>query len=381
MIEEGRLAARIKHLMPDRNYKIIIYNFLGIALNLFLSVGKISVGMITNAHAVMLDGFNSLIDMASEVLAVLSTFISAKKADATHPFGYGRLEYICSFIITLLVINIGIRGFFGAIEAIIHPHQAPQYSGTLIIIMVISLIAKLIYGLLMRIMGKKLKSDSMIMTGTDSVGDAMIAVAILIGIAIYYVSGKDIEHYLCVVISILILKTSLEMAKECITKILGAKVDKDYKKKIMDIILSEDRVLNICNLVIHTYGEEVNVGSVDIEVDANITAAEVNSLSIKLKRMALKAGLILTSVGIVGSDTQSPEAVEMWDKIIELSVKHKEIERVHSFTLDLDNKVSSFYVVNAYRDKNPVKTREDFLKELSAIYPEIDFIIEPGMNL
>ncbi|MCR5747851.1 MAG: cation diffusion facilitator family transporter, partial [Lachnospiraceae bacterium] len=374
-------AAKIKHLMPDRNYKIITYNILGIVLNLFLSVGKISVGMITNAHAVMLDGFNSFTDMVSEILAILSTFISAKKADATHPFGYGRLEYLCSFIITMLVINVGIRGFFRAIKAIIHPHQAPLYSSTLIIIMIISLIVKLIYGLLMRIMGKKLKSDSMIMTGTDSIGDAMIAVAILIGIAIYYVLGTDIEHYLCVVISILILKTGVEMAKECITKLLGTKVDKEYKKRIMAIILSEDRVLNVCNLVIHTYGEEVSVGSVDIEVDANMTASEVNSLSIKLKRMVLDAGLILTSVGIVGSDTKSPEAIEMWDKIIELSVKHKEIERVHSFTLDPDNKVSSFYIVNAYRDINPVKTRDDFLKELSDIYPDIDFIIEPGMNL
>ena len=75
----------------DRNRTIIKYNIAGIVMNLLLAVLKITAGIVARAHAVMLDGVNSLSDMISSLLTILSSYIAGKRGTKDHPLGYGRL--------------------------------------------------------------------------------------------------------------------------------------------------------------------------------------------------------------------------------------------------------------------------------------------------
>lgn len=365
----------------SRNRLIIKYSLIGIAINLFLFTGKLAIGLIINAHAIILDGLNSLSDFMSAIISIFSAKIGGKRADKSHPFGFGRMEYVCSMVITAGVIFVGIQGLINAVSSIIHPHEAPRYNTLSIIIMVISFISKLSYGLIMRHKGQKINSTGMILTGIDSMGDSLIAGSILAGILIYKLLGVDIEHYLCIIIALFIIKTGLVMAGECVTNILGTGVKPEFKKELLNLITAEDGVLNVCNLVIHKYGEEVNVGAVDIEVDENMKASDINKLTLRIKKKALDHGVTLTSVGITGTNTQTPEAVEMWDRVIEIARKHPGIMRVHSFVYDPNAKIAAFFVVHDYSDKDYEKTKKNLMNELYIFYPEYTFIINSGINV
>ena len=251
----------------ERNRSIIRYNMIGIAMNLLLAVFKIAAGIVAHAHAVMLDGVNSLSDMISSLLTILSSYIAGKRGSRDHPLGYGRLEYISSLVVTMIIMYVGVITLIHAVQTIIHPHDPPHYSTLVIVIMIVSMTCKIAYGVMMRRRGRALDSAAMIMTGTDSLGDALISLSILAAIVIYRATGLDVEHYLCIFIALMIIRTGVQMIRECVTKILGTRLPDEERKRIASIAAGFDEVLNVSNLMMHNYGEGYNVGSLDREVD------------------------------------------------------------------------------------------------------------------
>lgn len=365
----------------ERSKNIIKYNICGIAMNLFLAVIKIAAGLVARAHAVMLDGVNSLSDMISSLLTILSSYIAGKRGTKDHPLGYGRLEYISSFVVTVIIMYVGARTLAEAVKAIIHPHDPPEYSMIVVVIMVISLACKVVYGVIMRRNGRRLDSAAMIMTGTESLGDALISLAILSAIVIYRMTGVDIEHYLCIIIAVMILRTGAEMIKDCIDKMLGTRLADDERKRIAAIAAGFDEVMHVSNLVMHNYGENCYVGSLDIAVDEKLTAAEVSRLSRRIIRKAEEQGVTLTSVGISGVNTTDPEAVEIWDRIIDVARKYKGLKQLHSFEIDAEEKYMSFAAVPDYAEKNRDESIRTFTEEIKRMYPDMTVDIRTGIDM
>ena len=357
----------------ERNNAIIRCNLIGIGMNLLLSISKMIIGYFSHSHAVILDGVNSLSDLVSAVFSVVGVRLGMKSADKNHPFGYGRVEYLSSLFITMLILYIGIRTIIDSVDAIFHPHDAPIYSPLLITIMIVSLVAKLIYGLMLRKEGKRLDSAALYMTGTESLGDSLIAIAVLASFLIYKYTGQDIEHYLCIVISLMIIGTGFQMIRDCMTKIIGVSADPALRKKLIQTIVSLPGVLNVSSLVLHSYGEGILIGSLNIEVEQSMTALQITRLSHMITEKTAELGVTITSVGITGTDTTSPEAVEMWDTIIRMVMKHTSIQRVHSFSVDFIQHEIYFSVVRKHsNNKDDLK---ELQKELENKYPGMKITI------
>ena len=369
------------HLFDERSKTIFRYNIIGIVMNFLLGVTKVVFGVLINAHAIIIDGVNSLSDMTASTVSVISTILSNKQSDKKHPLGYGRIEYLASFIITIIIIYIGIRSSINTIYAIVHPHEAPNYNAGVVILMVVSMIVKMIYGIRCRKVGKEIDSIALKMSGSDTLADSFVSLAILCAIGIYKFTGLDIEHYLCLVISILVIMTAVRMTIECMNKILGTRIDPEFRKKIINAISMEDDVLNVSNLVIHNYGENNYIGSLDIEVDERMNAAEVSKLSRKLIRKAENYGLNLVSVGISASNISDPKASIIWDKILEIITKHPEFIRANSFTIDFEEKDMSFYVVENYSLKNREESYQKLYDEVQKAFPDMHIDIYRGIDM
>ena len=355
---------------------MIRYNLAGIAVNLFLAVFKLIVGHLCHSHVVMLDSVNSISDVLSYSLSILSVYLGKRKADEEHPLGFGRFEYLFSLLITGIIVAVGVRSIIDSIISIFNPHEAPNYNATLIILMVISFLFKLVFGYLNKKKGEEIGSAAMIMSGSESLGDALTSAAVLLAILIIRITGLDVEHYLCIAVSLLIIYTGIGILKECTNKILGTKADPEFKKKIIKMIINEEEVLNVSNLVIHNYGEGVYVGSANIEVDENMNALRISEISRDIIKKAADLGLNLTSVGVSAANIHDKEAVAMYDNIISLAITYPGILRVHSFVVDFENKKMSFYIVQTDSKDNEKKR---LLKQLQQIYP--DFNIEIFMAI
>ena len=144
----------------DYRKRIIIrYNVAGIVVNLFLAILKIIVGAGINSHAVMLDAVNGISDSLSLTLSIVSSMLAGLRPNKKHPMGCGRIEYLFSMLITVVIMIVGVRAMIDAFGSIFHPHEAPNYNTAALIIVPVSLVFKLAYGFMMKKKGKLLMKN------------------------------------------------------------------------------------------------------------------------------------------------------------------------------------------------------------------------------
>ena len=361
--------------VQDRSSLIVKFAAIGLAVNLILSVLKIASGLVIGSRAITLDGINSLTDSISCAFIIVSAFLAKKHADKVHPFGYGRFEYVFSLMFAFFIMYFGGKSIVSAVRDIIKGTPLPNYRLDSIILMTLSCASKIVYGLSAHKKGKEIHSPSLIMSGVDSIGDSLVAFSILIGMLVQKVFSIGIENYLCIIIAIMIIRTGYRMMHECFNKILGMRVDPEFGKKIRTMIIMEEGVLNISNLVIHDYGEGTYIGSVDIQVDENLTALQISRISAEIKAKAMEMGLNLTSVGVNAQNLSSQKADSIRDKVFLIATRHKSVERIESLNIDLELHCLSFSVVPEF----DVPDREEDLKklndEISKCFPDMKVVM------
>ena len=118
----------------DRIQTIIKVSRQGIIVNVFLSVIKAIAGILANSIAVILDAVNNLSDAISQVITIIGTKLSSKKPDKDHPYGHGRIEYITSVILSVILIITGLLSIKESFEKIINPTIA-EYTSISFIVM------------------------------------------------------------------------------------------------------------------------------------------------------------------------------------------------------------------------------------------------------
>ena len=67
-----------------------------LVLNLVVAVAKIALGYVTGAVSVLSDGFHSLTDAASNVVALVGVRVARQPPDEDHPYGHRKFETMAS---------------------------------------------------------------------------------------------------------------------------------------------------------------------------------------------------------------------------------------------------------------------------------------------
>ena len=127
----------------NRNKAIIKTGVLGIIMNITLVIFKTIVGIATNSIAIVLDAVNNFSDILSASISIIGTKLASKKADKEHPFGHGRIEYIASTIIAMIIFMAGVTALKEAIQKTIFPVET-KYSNYSLIIISVAIIVKVL---------------------------------------------------------------------------------------------------------------------------------------------------------------------------------------------------------------------------------------------
>ena len=79
-----------------------------IITNTFLSLIKIIIGFICKSSALLADGVHSFSDLLTDFFAIIGNIMAKKPADEKHPYGHGKIEYLTSIGISMVVIILGL---------------------------------------------------------------------------------------------------------------------------------------------------------------------------------------------------------------------------------------------------------------------------------
>lgn len=240
----------------------------GIVCNLLLCAVKIAAGAVIGSMSVVADGLNNLSDMGSSVISMIGFRLSNKPADADHPFGHGRMEYLSAFTVSVFILIVGAELLINAVKAIVYGTPAPEFSKLALIILALSIAVKLWMFLFNRKLGKRIDSPALIATARDSLNDCVSTLAILVCAVISM--NADLSFNLDAIVSVgvaaFILWSGIGTIKETIGELLGRPPSPELIADIEHGIMAFDGFLGVHDLIIHNYGPGRQFASVHVEV-------------------------------------------------------------------------------------------------------------------
>ena len=256
---------------------------IGVALNLTLFLGKLCAGALTGAISVTADAFNNLSDAAGSAVTLAGFRMAGRRADAEHPFGHGRVEYLAGLAVSLLILLVGVELIRESAGKILQPSEpllTPLAAGVLIV----SILVKLWMGWFNAELGKRADSAALRAAALDARADVLATSAVLGGLAVSRLTRLNLDGWLGLAVAAFILRAGWSAAKDTIDPLLGAQPDPAMVADIESLILSHPPVLGIHDLIIHDYGPGRRMMSVHAEVPAASGLVEVHHVIDHIER-------------------------------------------------------------------------------------------------
>lgn len=249
----------------------------GIACNLLLFLGKLLLGFVTGAISIVADAVNNLSDAGSSIITLLGFKMAGKPADPRHPYGHGRIEYLSALFISVAIILMGVELLKSSVERILNPAET-SVSLVVFVILIASILVKLWMFLFNRKLGRRINSSAMEATALDSISDSLATLVVLIGMAINYFAGYDLDGYMGVIVAAFILITGIKSAKDSVQPLIGAPPDEGFVEKIHRIVMAHPEIRGMHELLIHDYGPAHADISLHVEMSSQldmVTAHEI----------------------------------------------------------------------------------------------------------
>ena len=271
----------------NRDKLIRLTGVMGLFINLLLFAMKILVGLFSNSISIISDSLNNLSDCLTSIVTIYGTKLSEKPADEDHPFGHGRSEYIATLIVGLFITVVGFQLFRSSIEGILNP-SAINSSWVSVVVLVASILLKF-YMYLYNKKADKL-ADSVLTKGvaTDSINDVIATSLVLVSILVFKYFGVNIDGYVGLLISFIVIKSGIEIFLEMGNVLIGKQIAKDKLARLKEIVLEAKYVKGVHNIEVHEYGKGQLSGSCHVEVPANIDVYSMHKIINKIEKQVLE---------------------------------------------------------------------------------------------
>ena len=257
-------------------------------VNIFLVVLKIISGLLFNSYALIADGIHSTSDLMSDIFVILGIKHSLKPADAEHPFGHGKFEYVLSFILGISVILIAYNLAKNVILNFNDITEIPNIISLIIVIIVV--VIKLFLAMYLIKKGKENDSQIISASGKESLTDVFSSIIVFFGVISVIIGEKyDLNILLkgdkiaSIVIAIFIIRIGIIIVYDAVKSIQGKSVDNAiceiYKEEIKKI----KGVIDVDHINMIAYGPYYQA-LVEIRVDGNKTVTEGHDIAEKVTK-------------------------------------------------------------------------------------------------
>lgn len=309
----------------------VVSSVVGIVCNLFLAVLKFILGILSHSIAVTADAANNLSDSASSVVTLVGFRLSSKPADREHPFGHGRIEYICALVIAFLVLLVGFE--LGKASVIrITSGASATFSPFVVFGLFISVCVKLWMSVFNKTLGKKISSSAMEAVSADSLSDALATGVTLISIIAAKFTALPVDGYIGILVSLLVMWAGIGIVRDTLTPLLGTAPNPELVKNIHDEILSYDKILGIHDLIVHEYGPGRIFASLHAEVSSTENIMDSHGL-----------------IDLIESEVSKKLGIEILIHMDPLEVENEEVCRIRDDAYNAIKKLDSSFSMHDFR--------------------------------
>ena len=253
---------------PDGRARVgALAGAVGIGCNLLLFLGKVIAGTLSGSVAIAADGWNNLSDAAASIVTLLGFRFSRKPADANHPYGHARAEYLSGLCVAVLILFIGVELAKSSVSKIISPEPV-DFSAVTFGVLLGSIAIKLWMSLFVGKLGRLIGSKTLEATSADSRNDVIATSAVLVSCLAGRIFHIEIDGIVGLAVAAFILWSGYGIARETVSVLLGESADEALVEKLEAMVLRHDGILGIHDLLIHDYGPGRCFASAHVELSA-----------------------------------------------------------------------------------------------------------------
>lgn len=285
-----------------------------ISLNVVLCIAKALVGILSGSVSIVADALNNLSDASSNIVSVLGFKLASKPADPEHPYGHGRFEYLSGLVVAVLVLMIGVELVKSSIDKVLNPSPV-EFSLALVVVLAGSMAVKLWMAHLNRVLGERIKSETLLATAQDSKNDVIATGAVLACAIIAYVADVELDAWVGLAVGLYIGWSGVELIRDTVSPLLGQAPDPELVAHIRSKIMSYPGVLGTHDLMVHDYGPGRQFASAHVEMAAETDPMESHDTLDNIEQAFKDDDGLIVTLHYDPIVTNDPHVVDMRNKI------------------------------------------------------------------
>lgn len=268
-----------KQLIAGRKIKSVTY--LGILINVALTIIKVAVGLLSSSLALLADGLHSLSDIVTDAVVLLGLRWSSKEPDQCHPYGHGRAETFSAGLVALILIVVG-GGmiYYAAIDIARDEITTPRVA--VLIAAIFSIAAK---EWLYRVTKKaaiQSNSPALYANAWHHRSDAFSSIAVVIGFISLEFGFSHGDQIAAIAVGLMITFVGVRVIGDCMRELTESAVDTDTIEHIKQIINSDSSIHHWHKLRTRMVGREVFL-DLHILVNPKLNIAAAHEITERLE--------------------------------------------------------------------------------------------------
>lgn len=361
----------------SREGVVVVTSALGILVNLVLAAIKVMIGLAVASIAIVSEGVNNATDSATALITIVGTKLSQKHPTEKHPFGFGRIEYLTSLVIAVLILTTGFELLKSSVDLIFHPEEMSVNYVTMAIIAVSALVKLLLGNYTIR-QGKRIDSGSLAAVGADCRNDSIVSVVTIATALIFILFHVSLDAYAGILMSLIVMKAGFEVLKDTLNDLLGQTGEEELARELYKIIRAEPIVLNAADMMLHNYGPDAYRGSVNVEIDHGKTVGEVYAALHALQLKIMHEKNIVMVFGVYAVDRDHEGVRQMRKEITDFVRGQEHVISFHALYVDPNGVDVYVDLVVDYELEDWDVLRAEFTDYMKKLYPEkhLELVIE-----
>jgi len=247
--------------------------YLGILVNILLSVIKIVIGLLAASLALVADGIHSLSDLATDAVVLLGLRLGSKEPDQTHQYGHGRAETFSAAMVALILIVVGGGMIYYATMAIARD-EATQPRLAVLAAAIVSISAKEWLYRVTRKVAIQSHSPALYANAWHHRSDALSSVAVLVGSASLAFGFGHGDQVAAIAVGLMIIWAGVRIIGDCLRELTETAIDSETTDHIKQIINDDSSIRQWHKLRTRRVGRQVFLDlHILVDPDLNVTAA------------------------------------------------------------------------------------------------------------
>ena len=354
----------------------IMASVTGIVVNVLVCLGELIIGFLIGSIAMISDAIHNVADAGGSLVSFLSFKLSGRKADAEHPYGHGRMEYLLSIGFSILLFVVAAQLGIEAVDHIMNP-EVVEFSMSALAVMLGAMVLKIWLSFFLRSIGNRIDSPILRANGKEALSDVWATAAIAIGLLLGGIFQLSIDGYLGLIVALIIAKAGFEVLKEATDRLLGFEPTAERVQEIINFVESKAGILGTHDLMIHDYGPGHEYASIHVEVDAKQDAMTIHNMIDRVERQALKELQLKLTIHM-DPIVVNEQTLALQQRLVAVIQAYDESFSLYDIRIDVENRKIGFDVQVPHDVKY---TKEELSQKLSQLVEAVlpTFVVKPNV--